>query len=107
MWSCSLVDMGISRLAAIMLSSLALAVSPAFAQSPATTDDYVPITGAQRAEWVVDGTIGLRGLRVGVIADPWQTAWNTPEEWGRGGSGVGKRSCVREREWTSSTTTQS
>ena len=96
MWSYSLVDMGISRLAAIMLSSLALAVSPAFAQSPATTDDYVPITGAQRAEWVVDGTIGLRGLGVGVIADAWQTAWNTPEEWGRGWSGVGKRYVSRE-----------
>ena len=98
--------MGISRLAAIMLSSLAVAVSPAFAQLPATTDVYAPITGAQRVHWMADGIVGRRSLGVGVIADLWQTAWNTPEEWGRGWSGVGKRYVSREADVAISNTVE-
>ena len=86
------------RVAMPMLSALALWISPLFAQPPAPSGVYAPITGAQRVEWIVDGTIGRRSLGVGVIADAWQTAWNTPEEWGRGWSGVGKRYVAREAD---------
>ena len=88
------------RLVTPTLSALALSVSPLFAQSPASPGVYVPITGAQRAEWIVDGTIARRSLAVGAIGDAWQTAWNTPEEWGRGWSGVGKRYAAREADVT-------
>jgi hypothetical protein len=88
------------RFVAPMLSALALWRSPLFAQPAAPPDIYAPITGTQRVEWIVDGTIGPRSLGVGVIADAWQTAWNTPEEWGRGWSGVGKRYVEREADVT-------
>jgi hypothetical protein len=40
----------------------------------------------------VDGTIGLKSLTVvGPIGTAWQTAWNTPSEWGQTWSGAGKR----------------
>ncbi len=57
---------------------------------------YVPITGLQRVNWIVAGTIGPRSLAVGVLADAWQTGFNVPEEWGRSWSGVGKRYLERE-----------
>jgi len=77
-----------------------LAVAPcAAAQEPASTqpppslsaDAYAPITGAGRLHWIVDGTIGPRSLGIGVVADLFQTGINTPEEWGRTPSGMGKR----------------
>ena len=81
---------------------VAMWISPGFAQSPAqpaaAPTVYAPITGAQRFQWMVDGTAGPRSLAVGVVADAWQTAWNTPEEWGRGWSGVGKRYAAREAD---------
>jgi hypothetical protein len=76
------------------------AASPAIAQPPPTMtmSTYVPITGLQRTDWVVVGTIGPRSLGVGVIADIWQTGFNVPEEWGRGWSGIGKRYLQREAD---------
>src|SRR5476649_858802 len=57
------------------------------ANPPLTADAYVPIAGAQRVDWIVDGTIGRRSLFVvGPLATIWQTGFNTPEEWGRGAS---------------------
>jgi len=59
----------------------------------------VPITSAQRVDWAVDGTIGTRSLTVvGPLATAWQTAFNTPEEWGRGFSGIAKRYAQREAD---------
>jgi hypothetical protein len=64
-----------------------------------TADAYAPITGAQRADWIVDGTIGTRSLfAVGPLATAWQTAFNTPDEWGRGASGIAKRYAQREAD---------
>jgi hypothetical protein len=69
---------------------------PASDPSP-TADAYVPITGTQRIDWIVDGVIGRKSLfGVGPAAALWQTAWNTPEEWGRSWSGLGKRYAERE-----------
>ena len=72
-------------------------------QAPAppalTADTYTPITGMQRIHWIVDGTIGRRSLTlVGPLATVWQTGFNTPEEWGRGASGIAKRYAQREAD---------
>jgi hypothetical protein len=76
---------------------------PALCQSadpaPVTAEAYVPITPAQRVDWIVDGPIGKRSLTVvGPLATAWQTAFNTPEEWGRGFSGIAKRYAQREAD---------
>jgi len=70
------------------------------AASPSVTaQSYVPITSAQRVDWIVDGTIGRRSLTVvGPLATVWLTAFNTPEEWGRGVSGIAKRYAQREAD---------
>ena len=69
------------------------------APATVTADAYVPITTAQRIDWIVDGTIGRRSLAiVGPLATVWLTAFNTPEEWGRGVSGMAKRYAQREAD---------
>jgi hypothetical protein len=88
-----------SALAAVLI--VLAAPLPAIGQeskaSEPREDAYVPIAGAQRIYWIVDGTIGLKSLTiVGPLAAGWQTAWNTPEEWGRSWSGVAKRYAERE-----------
>ena len=75
------------------------AAAQSSAASPVTADAYVPITGAQRVDWIVDGTIGRKSLFiVGPLATVWQTGFNSPEEWGRGGSGIAKRYAQREAD---------
>ena len=67
--------------------------------SPLTADTYVPVTAAERVDWIVDGTVGRRSLTIiGPLAVAWQTAFNTPEEWGRGFSGIAKRYAQREAD---------
>jgi hypothetical protein len=70
------------------------------AQQPTgpSTDTYVPISGAQRVEWIVDGTIGPRSLGVGILAASWRTGFNVPQEWGKTWSGFGKRYLEREAD---------
>jgi hypothetical protein len=69
------------------------------ATPPLTADAYEPINGAQRVNWIVDGTIGRRSLfAVGPLATVWQTGFNTPGEWGRGVSGIAKRYAEREAD---------
>jgi len=94
--------MSLSRATVLTVCGLALGGSRAFAQSPRppAADAYVPITGGQRVEWVVAGTVGPRSLGVGAFAAGWQTAWNTPEEWRRGWRGFGKRYLSREADVT-------
>lgn len=91
-----------ARHAAFAVLLLACA-SPAWCQQPAdetpTADKYLPITAAQRTDWIVDGVIGRQSLTiVGPLATVWQTAFNTPEEWGRGPSGIAKRYFQREAD---------
>jgi hypothetical protein len=69
------------------------------ADKPPAADAYVPITPGQRVSWIIEGTIGPKSLFiVGPLSAAWQTAWNQPEEWGRGWSGVGKRYAQREAD---------
>ncbi|HEX7139003.1 MAG TPA: hypothetical protein VF219_14195 [Vicinamibacterales bacterium] len=64
-----------------------------------TATAYVPITGRERIEWIVIGTIGVRSLTlVGPLSAGTQTAFNTPEEWGQGWDGFGKRYLAREAD---------
>jgi len=72
---------------------------PVATDPPLTAIAYKPITGAQRVDWIVDGTIGRKSLFVvGPLATVWQTGFNTPEEWGRGVSGIAKRYAQREAD---------
>ena len=58
-----------------------------------------PMTADERIHWIVDGTIGPKSLFVvGPIGTAWQTAWNTPSEWGQTWSGAGKRYLEREAD---------
>jgi len=80
---------------AVLLPAVARA-QPA-AKPEARVDE--PMTSKDRVDWIVDGTIGLKSLAVvGPIGTAWQTAWNTPEEWGRTWSGAGKRYLQREAD---------
>jgi hypothetical protein len=64
-----------------------------------TADTYVAITPSERVSWIVVGTVGPKSLFIiGPLAAAWQTAFNTPEEWGRGWSGFGKRYAQREAD---------
>ncbi|HEY2908389.1 MAG TPA: hypothetical protein VGJ29_20960 [Vicinamibacterales bacterium] len=62
-----------------------------------TALNYRPASGAERRDWIVDGTVGPRSLLVvGPLATIWQTGFNTPSEWGRTWTGVEKRYGERE-----------
>ena len=75
------------------------AAAQSSAASPVTADAYVPISGAQRTDWIVDGTVGRKSLFVvGPLATVWQTSFNSPEEWGRGVAGIAKRYAQREAD---------
>lgn len=86
----------------LAIAFVAATPRPAWCQPAAdllTADKYVPITTGQRIDWIVDGTIGRQSLTVvGPLATAWQTAFNTPEEWGRGFSGIAKRYAQREAD---------
>jgi hypothetical protein len=98
-----------------LMCSLALLPRPAVAQVPSTlqTPDaaressqpqaappvtYTPIRGGQRIDWVAASTIGTSSLRIGIVASLWDTAINSPEEWGRTASGLAKRYFEREAD---------
>jgi hypothetical protein len=49
------------------------------------------ITGRQRLEWVLKGTVGPQGLATGLFTAGIQTAENRPREYGPHWEGVGKR----------------
>jgi hypothetical protein len=66
--------------------------------NPTSIPPTAPITGAERVEWIVGGTVGPKSLGIGVMAGAWQTAWNQPEEWQRTWEGFGKRYVEREAD---------
>jgi hypothetical protein len=79
-----------------ILTTLALALVPASVAAQQTSQPLPvgadqPMTGAERVQWIVDGTIGPASLGVGVFTAGWNTAWNVPEEWEQTWSGAGKR----------------
>ena len=92
---------------AVFTPSFSLCQPPAEAEppprtapaAPLTADTYTPITGMQRVDWIVDGTVGRQSIfAVGPLATVWQTGFNTPEEWGQGASGIAKRYAQREAD---------
>jgi hypothetical protein len=89
----------VAVLALVICPSGVARCQPADTAAPPTADAYVPITGTQRIEWTVDGTIGRRSLTlIGPLATAWQTGFNSPEEWGRGAPGIAKRYAQREAD---------
>jgi len=104
--SCFNVSLTVSALVA---ATLGMSVPMASAQeksssAPASKPEtgpgprYTPITKGERLGWIVDGTIGPKSLAIGVLAGGWDTAFNTPEEWGRSWSGFAKRYVQREAD---------
>jgi hypothetical protein len=64
-----------------------------------TADHYVAVTGRERADWIVDGVIGLHSLTlVGPVAAAVQTGFNQPSEWQQSWAGFGKRYLQREAD---------
>lgn len=91
----------------LIIALLALAPSSVIAQQTTTAPPGAdqPMTGAERVQWIVDGTVGLKSLTVvGPIGTAWQTAWNQPSEWGQTWSGAGKRYLQREADVAISST---
>jgi hypothetical protein len=89
------------RPATLTLLLTALLPAAAHAQPAAKPEARIdaPMTAKERVHWIVDGTIGPKSLFVvGPIGTAWQTAWNTPEEWGQTWSGAGKRYLQREAD---------
>jgi len=61
----------------------------------APSEAYQPITPRERVNWIVTSIVGPKSLAVGVWSGAWDTAFNTPEEWGRTWEGLGKRYLAR------------
>jgi hypothetical protein len=81
------------------LDAYARQIGQPITRSAVTATDYTAITGRERIEWIVVGTIGVRSLTlVGPLAAAWQTAFNTPDEWGQSWEGFGKRYLAREAD---------
>jgi hypothetical protein len=94
-----------AALAFVICPSGVAGCQPADTASSLTADAYVPVTGTERLEWIVDGTIGPKSLFViGPLGAAWNTAFNTPEEWGRSWSGAAKRYAEREADVAISST---
>jgi hypothetical protein len=70
--------------------------STSMSDRAAITDGYAPITPKQRLDWSADGVFGRPAVLAAVAGDAWQTAWNTPPEWGRTWRGAGSRFAERE-----------
>jgi hypothetical protein len=87
---------------ALLAAALVLAASFDAAAQTAAADTYQPITSEERGVWVVQGSIGVRSLSVGVFTSTFLTAVNSPEEWQRKWSGFGKRYVNREATITMS-----
>lgn len=57
--------------------------------------DYHPITGEERVKWVLVSTFGPSSLMNGGVSAAWDTAFNSPEEYGPHWDGFAKRYGMR------------
>lgn len=72
------------------------AASTSACDRPADAESYTPITPTERLDWSADGLVGRPAVVAAIAGDLWQTAWNTPPEWGRTWRGAGLRLAQRE-----------
>ena len=70
------------------------------------TDPYVSPTPDDRIEWAIRRTFGWRGLAKGALQSGIKTWQNTPEEWGPGWEGFGKRLATRQADVLISSTVE-
>jgi hypothetical protein len=61
------------------------------AANSSSSDARQPITGQQRIDWVVKGTIGPEGLAGEIFGAGWDTLFNTPKVYGPHWQGFGDR----------------
>lgn len=80
-----------------VVATLVIAPAAVRAQQASPRID-MPMTAAERVDWIVGGTVGPKSLGVGVIAAGWDTAWNLPKEWGQTWEGAGRRYLQREAD---------
>src|SRR2546421_4472495 len=72
---------------------------PAAPPAPMTALTYQPATAADRVEWAIQGTIGLRSLLiVGPLGATVLTGMNSPQEWHQTWEGFGRRYAHREAD---------
>ena len=66
-------------------------------EAPSSISDssYHPITGKERFEWFVLGSVGPKSLGAGIFSAAISTAENTPVEYGPHWEGFGKRYAMR------------
>jgi hypothetical protein len=57
--------------------------------------DQEPISGAGRAKWAINSTVGPASLAGGVVSAAWGTMLNQPNEYGTHWDGFGKRYGMR------------
>jgi hypothetical protein len=63
--------------------------------SSSSSDARQPITGQQRIQWVIRGTIGPESLTAGLFSAGWGTLFNSPKEYGPNWQGFGERYGMR------------
>lgn len=56
-----------------------------------------PMTSSERKDWIVDGIAGPKSLALGTVSATWQSAIDSPREWG-GSSGFAKRYLSHEAD---------
>ena len=67
------------------------ATNPALSPSAA----FRPITGKERAQWAIVGTVGPASLLGGLFSSGWGTLWNQPPEYGTHWQGFADRYGMR------------
>src|SRR5437667_8143028 len=99
------VRMALATITIALISQRAICQSiedpaqPAAPPAPMTAITYRPATITDRIDWIVDGTISIRSLTVvGPLGAAFLTATDSPSEWGRSWSGLGKRYVEREAD---------
>jgi hypothetical protein len=94
----------ILALTSLLWLSASVARAQTASSTPSVTEKPTPITGVERVNWIVDGTIGPRSLGVGVLAATWQMSWDIPKEWPRSPYGFQLRYLEREADVAISST---
>jgi hypothetical protein len=81
----------------LMPGTLASSAGPdsTFDGPSSSSDARQPITGKQRIDWIVKGTIGPESLAGGLFSAGWGTLFNTPKEYGPHWQGFGERYGMR------------
>jgi hypothetical protein len=79
----------------IFLASASAAFSQGHAPAKDPGADYTPPTAADRARWVIRGTIGPPNIAASLFTSAWGTLQDSPKEYGTHWDGFGGRIALR------------